>query len=322
MADSILWQLAANAGSNWGQQFDAGLQRGEQRAIKNNRRSILQQLATGPDGNLDVKSGVTQLIQSGDPEGALQIAQMHKAFSPEVTDELKEYRVDQQQRQQAGLPPRSFFDYKAELKRAGATRINNSITTGDNQYAKELAGLNAKNDFDIQKQGANSVGAISTLNTMDRLLQNPNLYTGAGGETINRVKGLLKSAGVPVEGVADAELFRALANKTTLDAIGGSLGVAISNADRDFIQQMNANLNNTPEGNRQIIANAIKIEQRKQQFAQWAREYKALNRGQLDAGFQDFVAKKAEQNPLFPRAQNQQQVDPLEAEMRRRKLPL
>lgn len=312
MAERVLWDVISNAGANWGQQFDAGYQRGEQRSIKNNRRSILEQLSLGPDGNLDVKSGVTQLIRSGDPEGALQVGQLYKAFAPETTDEIKEYNL---YRQQGGAE--NFNDWKIKLKQAGATKINNVVQTGDNQYAKELAGLNAKNDFEIQKAGQNASSSINTLNTMNKLLDNPNLYTGPGGTRVNQIKGLLKAAGVNVEGVPEAEFFRALSNKTTLDATGGSLGVAISNADRDFMQQQSANLDNSPQGNRQIIANAIKVEERKRDIAKWAREYKAKNKGQLDAGFQDFLAQKAEQNPLFPQQQN---ADPLEAEMRRRGL--
>lgn len=270
------------------------------------RDQALANLQQSPDGSVDFTALSGNLLRAGDFQGAMQSAQTAKALQPQSTDEIKEYNLDRTQRQKAGLPERSFFDFKAELKRAGATRINNSITTGDNQYAKELAGLNAKNDFEIQKAAQNASGAITNLNTMNRLLDNPSLYTGAGGESVNRVKSILKAAGVNVEGVPEAELFRALSNKTVLDATGGSLGVAISNADRDFLQQISPNLSNNPDSNRMIIANALKIEQRKQDIAKWAREYKTLNRGQLDAGFQDYLAKKAEENQLFARPQNQQ----------------
>lgn len=302
MADGILWQLVGGVGKDWVPQFQQGYDRGEQQAIKNNRRSVLEQLAIGPDGNLDAKAGLTQLIRSGDLQGAAQFAQTSKMLQPETTDEIKEYNL---YLNQGG--DKSFTDWKIKIKTASAPKINNVINTGDNQYAKSLAELNAKSDFDIQKSGQNATNAIATLNTMNRLLDNPNLYTGTGGDTMLRVKSMLKSAGVNIEGVPEAELFRALSNKTVLDATGGSLGVAISNADRDFLQQISPNLGNTPQGNKQIIDNAIKVEQRKMQIAQWAREYKARNKGQLDAGFQDYLAQKAEQNPLFPQAQTNQQ---------------
>ncbi len=302
MADSILWQLAGGFGKDWVPQYQQGYDRGEQQAIKSNRRSVLEQLATGPDGNLDAKAGLTQLIRAGDLQGAAQFAQTAKMLQPETTDEIKEYNL---YRNQGG--DKSFTDWKIAIKTASAPKINNVINTGDNQYAKSLAELNAKSDFEIQKSGQNATNAISTLTTMNRLLDNPNLYTGTGGYTMLRVKSMLKGAGVNVEGVPEGELFLALSNKTVLDATGGSLGVAISNSDRDWLQQTGPNLGNTPQGNKQIIANAIKVEQRKVQIAQWAREYKARNKGQLDAGFQDYLAQKAEQNPLFPQAQTNQQ---------------
>lgn len=321
MADGILWQLAANAGSNWGQQFDAGLQKGEQRALKNNRRSILQSLAMGPDGNLDVKSGVTQLIQAGDPEGALQVAQMHKAFAPETTDEIKEYNL---YRSQGGAD--NFNDWKIKLKQAGATRINNSIQTGDNQYQKTIGESDAKGFIELNQAGSNAANRLNTLSVMENLMKNPNFYSGFGAESALRLNQALSAFGINNANVsAPNEAFRAMTNQLTLDATGGKLGAGISNSDVSFLQTINPNLATTPEGNRQIIGIQRKLAQRQQQVSALARQYAARNKGRFDqAGFNEFINQWAEQNPLFANEQRtttaSPQVSPLEAEMRRRGL--
>lgn len=324
MADGILWQLAANAGSNWGQQFDAGLQRGEQRALKNNRRSILQSLTMGPDGNLDVKSGVTQLIQAGDPEGALQIGQLHKAFAPETTDEIKEYNL---YRSQGGAD--NFNDWKIKLKQAGATRINNVVQTGDNQYAKTLAEADAKGYVDLNKAGTTANSKLNTLTALDNLMKDPSFYSGFAGNARLRANQALSSLGVTQPNAASAqETFNALSQKFVLDLAGGSLGTGFSNADRDFLQGQVPNLQNTPDGNKRLIDYMRAVAKREQQVSQLARLYAQRNKGRFDqTGFNDFISQWAEQNPLFPRSQQtlQQQsaptIDAIEAEMKRRNMP-
>lgn len=304
MADSVLWQLAANGGSNWGQQFDAGLQKGEQRALKNNRRSILQSLAMGPDGNLDVKSGVTQLIQAGDPEGALQVAQMHKAFAPETTDEIKEYNL---YRSQGGAD--NFNDWKIKLKQAGATRINNVVQTGDNQYSKTLGENDAKAFTELNKSGSTAQNKLNTLRFLDNLMKDPSFYSGAGGDTVNKLKRAAVSLGLENSNAASStEVFDALSKKLVLDLAGGSLGTGFSNADRDFLVTQVPTLANTPEGNKRLIGYMRKVAEREQQISNLARQYARQNKGRFDQiGFNDAIAKWAEQNPLFA---NEQRATP------------
>lgn len=309
MADGILWQLVGGVGKDWVPQFQQGYDRGEQQAIKSNRRSVLEQLATGPDGNLDAKAGLTQLIRAGDLQGAAQFAQTAKILQPESTDELKEYRLDQLQRQQAGLPPRSFFDYKSELRRAGSTKITNSIVTGDNQYSKTLGENDAKGYIDINKAGAVAQGKLNTLSALDNLMKDPNFYSGAGGDTVKRLRSAAVSLGIENPKVASStEVFDALSKKFVLDLAGGSLGTGFSNADRDFLQGQVPTLQNTPDGNARLIQYMRAVAQREQQVAALARRYASQNKGRYDqAGFSEYIANWAEQNPLFPQSNSQRQ---------------
>jgi len=116
--------------------------------------------------------------------------------------------------------------------------------------------------------------------------------------------------GLVALGIKDAgnaapnELFAKLSNKLILDASGGSLGQGFSNADREFIQNTTANISNTPEGNRQIIDLAKKVEQRKVEIAKMQRAYAKSHGGRIDAGFDDQLAQWAAdpKNALFPQS--------------------
>jgi hypothetical protein len=110
--------------------------------------------------------------------------------------------------------------------------------------------------------------------------------------------------------MAPNELFTALANKSVLDAAGGSLGTGFSNADRDYLSSTVASGGNTKEGNKAIVQAAMAVEQRKRDVAKLARDYAKSHGDQIDAGFDEHLAQWAEQNPLFdkmPKLSTQQQ---------------
>lgn len=323
MADGILWQLVGNTGANWGQQFNAGYDRGQAQAAKNSRKSILESLTTGPDGNLDIKSGVTQLIKAGDPEGAMQIGQLYKAFQPETTDEIKEYNLYRTQAAATGQQPKDFTAWKIAIKTASAPKINNTINNQENAYATTLAKNDAERFLALNQAGTNANQRLNTLQMLENLSKSPDFYSGFGGDTRMRANKALSSLGITDPKAASAtEAFNALTNQLTLDATGGKLGAGVSNADVAFLQSINPNLSTTAEGNREIINIQRKIAQRQVQVSQLARQYAAKNGGRLDAGFDEQLQRWAEQNPLFPQAQQQQQgaPDPIEQEMRKRGL--
>ena len=80
--------------------------------------------------------------------------------------------------------------------------------------------------------------------------------------------------------------------------MGGSLGTGFSNADRDFVVGQVPNLQNTPRGNKAVIAINRKMQERKIEIARMARDYEVQN-GRLDAGFMQQLSQWAEAHPLF-----------------------
>ncbi len=246
-----------------------------------NAMPVLLQAMTNPRLPASQKALATELFKA-----ALADSKM--------TDEQKEYTL---YRAQGGQLP--FFEYKAELKKAGATNV--TVNSGEKSYDNKLGSEQAQTFVDLQKAGRDANGTLSTLRVMDKLIDNPNFYSGTGGQYATQFKRLLVSMGVKdAENAAPNELFQKLSNKIVLDMNGGSLGNQVSNADRSFIENTVANPSNTPEGNRQIIQMAMRIEQRKQEVAKLARDYAKSHNGRIDAGFDEQLSGWTEKNPLFP----------------------
>lgn len=302
MADGILWGLANASNLDPLGNFVRGAETGQKLNMEAARRNTLAQLAQG-GATPDYGAATRNLLAAGDLSGANSVATIGQTLGGgKPTDEMREYSL---YKQQGGTG--SFFDYKTGLKRAGATRINNSVTTGDNAYSKVLNENEAKRFLGFQKAAQTSQGMLNTLGVMDNLMKDPNFTSGAGAERFSLpLRQAISQLGGDPKAAASMETFRALANKATLDIMGGSLGAGISNGDRDFVVNQVPGLGNTPEGNRQLIGILQKVNQRTIQVAKFAREYAKQNGGKLDSGFDDQLQAWAEKNPLFPQQQQQQ----------------
>ena len=80
--------------------------------------------------------------------------------------------------------------------------------------------------------------ALNNLSIMRQLSAGDTFYSGIGAETLLEAKKAIVALGGNPDAVSDAESFNAIAKKTALDIMGGSLGVGFSNADRDFVEGM------------------------------------------------------------------------------------
>lgn len=191
----------------------------------------------------------------------------------------------------AGDPRRAELDAAIRAKAISAG--------GEGIYDKTTNEALAKADIGIQDDANRSSQRTALLNNMEGLIRSGRVNTGAGSQFILAGKQLAAQLGVPLDGVADTEVFRALGNKLTLDAAGGSLGAQISDSDRRFLQDAGPGMTNTPEGNLKLIGMLKQLEQRKRDAAGWAAEYKAQHGGRLDGGWQAYAQRKAEAAPLF-----------------------
>jgi hypothetical protein len=180
-----------------------------------------------------------------------------------------------------------------------ATNVS-TIINGEKEQDKVIGKGYGERFNDIQKAGIAAPGTLGTLNLMDKLISDPNFYSGTGGESATALKRLAVSAGIAgADTAAPNELFQKMAQKSVLDAAGGSLGTGFSNADREYLNGTVPNIGNTPQGNKLIIEVGRQVQQRNLEIARQAREYARSHGGRLDAGFEDQIAAFAEKNPLF-----------------------
>lgn len=179
------------------------------------------------------------------------------------------------------------------------TSISNVIN-GEKEQDKVIGKGYGERFNEIQKAGIAAPAAIGTLKLMERLISDPNFYSGTGGESATALKRLAVSLGIKdAESASPNELFQKLSQKSVLDAAGGSLGTGFSNADREYLNGTVANISNTPEGNKLIIQIGKQVQQRNLEIAKQAREYAKTHNGRIDSGFEEQIADYAEKNPLF-----------------------
>jgi hypothetical protein len=153
---------------------------------------------------------------------------------------------------------------------------------------------------ELQAGGRSASGQINTLRLMEKLIESPNFYSGPASGAFTQAKRAAAALGIKgaEDSAAPNELFGKLATQSLVDKLGGSLGAGVSNSDVLTINRTVANLENTPEGNRQIIQFGKALAQRQIDVAKLARQYAGSHGGRLDAGFDDQLAAWAQANPL------------------------
>jgi hypothetical protein len=186
---------------------------------------------------------------------------------------------------------------KLDTPGSSGVSITNQVG-GERAYDTAIGTFNAETFKSTQAAGSNAGRTIATLNRLEALTSDPNFYSGAGGETVTEFKKIIGALGGDPNAAAPNEEFVATTNRLILDASGGTLGAAVSNADRDFLTNTAPNISTTAEGNRQRIEVARRLAKRDQEVAQLARDYVKQN-GRIDDGFREMLSQYGEANPLF-----------------------
>lgn len=259
-------------------------QRGEERAA--NRTA--QWLAS--IGRDDLAQAM--LAGSLDPKSAAAIAMTPAADNRTAMVQNYEYWLSQ------GKTP----DEAAEMARAGAggsvTNVSTALPAQENAYDKGLGEWAVKTYTGVQDAAASASDQIANLSRMEVLMNDPNFRSGTGTDAVVSMQKLVEALGGNPADVGSVEAFRAASTQAVMAQLGGSLGAGFSNADRDFIMGMTANLDNSIQGNRIIIEAQKRIAQRKIELARLADEYIAKN-GRLDQNWPQTMRKYAETYPLF-----------------------
>ncbi|MBL8577708.1 MAG: hypothetical protein JNK47_10810 [Mesorhizobium sp.] len=262
--------------------------------------TLMKQLMANPITRplaIDVaRSRIAAMQDQGDPmkklayeKALLEVDQLRRG-DVKPTDDMREYQYSQRDP--------GFAQYQLDQKRASATNVNVGSEKG---YDKTLGEGYAKRFMEIQDGSQTAQRALNALDVMDQAMSDPGFYSGAASGSVTALKRYGQALGIEgADGIDSIETFNAMAKQAALDSMGGSLGSGFSNADRDFVLDQVPNLQNTPQGNKQLVGIQRKLNQRKQQVAQLARQYAERNGGRINAGFDDELARWSEANPLFP----------------------
>ena len=195
----------------------------------------------------------------------------------------------------------SFVDF---IKLGGTT---NNFGPQGTAFQKEMGKSQAETYGSYMTGASSARDAIASLNVMSDLIKDDNFYSGTGGESVLAVKKLATVLGSNPDLVTSTEAFNGLSKDVALKAMGGSLGAGFSNADRDFVLGIVPNLDNTPEGNKQLLQIQRGIQQRKITLAAEIERYVEVERSGKDMnGLEAHLAVWAEQQPsILPKDMNQ-----------------
>ena len=175
-----------------------------------------------------------------------------------------------------------------------------------NKLAGELAEAQAGQYKGYMDEARSADTTISNLNVMSDLIKDDSFYSGTGGESVLAVKKFATALGSDPNLVTSTEAFNGLSKAVALDAMGGSLGVGFSNADRDFVIGIVPNLGNTPEGNEMLLKIQMGIQKRKQALAAEVERFTFRDGEPNMNGLRAHLAVWAEQQPsILPKDMNQ-----------------
>jgi hypothetical protein len=236
---------------------------------------------------------------------------------PEAVRRLKEARTNWRQ---YNLPdPNSTDPADQAVWRSMSTKALTGVTTditnnvGGAEKTYDQGQGKAYSDLmgELQTAGRNAPTRLANLNEARRLLDTPGFVAGIGTEKFALpAKQLLAKLGGDPNAPASMEQFRALSNKAVTDALGGSLGAGVSNADVAFLQRQNTSLDNSIGANKQLIDYAARLTDRQRKVADFARDYAKNNGGRLDIGFDAALSRWADANPVFPEAKDEAKAAP------------
>jgi hypothetical protein len=195
--------------------------------------------------------------------------------------------------QNAALTPE-----QKNLGMTGAGGSMNAIAAG--AEAKGVGEALAAQQKAITEKG---LAAGKTLTTLQRMSQlSDHALEGEAAPAVQAARSFLTTFGIPSETVSKGQEFVALSNKLVMDALNGSLGVGVSNADVKFISNINPALAHTIPARREIIETLTALAKRDQEVAKMSGEYRRAH-GSLD-GFDTVLAQYGETHPLFEGRKN------------------
>jgi len=190
---------------------------------------------------------------------------------------------------------------------AEALKTGGNISVGGQEkaYDKSMGEYYAKRNIALADDAQNAADGLRTIQIQRNLASDPSFRSGTGTELFNRFSSLLEQLGIGEADIASTEAFTAFASQSVLDALGGSLGTGVSNADVAFIKQTVANAETTGKGIELILDLREAAFNHRLERARVTRKWMEDNNTQfLDARYDSFIADWERNNPPFANAQS------------------
>jgi hypothetical protein len=185
-----------------------------------------------------------------------QLTNTQKNYTGYVAQELANNRV-----------PKSQYDWELSLKKAGATSVN---MAGGKELSKGLSERALK----AQDAATEAAGQIRLYETVDNLLDDPNVYTGTAGQSIASLKKLGTTLlGLNFKGVANAEVVNKITDELALSYKKQSQDSATSNYERQIYERMAVGLNDSAQGRKLLVQQRVADLRHKQQQAKVWRDH-------------------------------------------------
>lgn len=136
-------------------------------------------------------------------------------------------------------------------------KVSTSVAMkGETAFAEKLGTLDAKRVDDALATRDNSIAAINSLKELTRLdnqgLISGSFATGRVGAT-NFLSTLGLVSGADADKLSRSENYQKVAGDIILATLGGRLGAGFSNEDRNFIQRLIPQLENSAQARRQLL---------------------------------------------------------------------
>lgn len=232
----------------------------------------LQLLRMSPGLNDNVAKALDKIIDHG-----------FKLIEPDP--EMKKYDLDMRQRRETGQPVMTIGEWRKDQSAAGATKITQTV--GGKETSKGLVERYLKAEDAAQRSHAE----IRLYETMDKLLDSKEVYTGTGGTQIAELKKIGASLfGMNFKGVSNAEVARKMTDELAAAFKAKSDDPNTSNYERRIYERMATGLNDTAAGRKLLIRMRVAELDNEQRKAQIWREHLRPD-GEVDPKVFEALAK-------------------------------
>ena len=280
---------AANPNFNiadWVKTYQNGIDWKQQQADRERRQKKLEDFAESYKNN--DQQGMASAYAYLDPKGAMEL----QSSSQRTPDKIRQFEI---------LRQRFGDDTAAQMVWGAKNNVNVNVNGGAQetefmkQAGKDWAGRYSK----IWDASAGARNDLSSLDALAQAIDDPNVYQGAGGETINALQKLGNSLGLDVKGLDNAAIINSVSSQLMGNLRKDLMPGPMSDRDIEFLKNVVTGLGKTPEQNRAIVNVLKKAAQRKVEIGQLADKYMGANNGVLDYRFNQYLQDYYKDKPLF-----------------------